>query len=110
MTLGARPQELEVTPSYLCSLSLSARSLLRLNMVDVFSTRGTLKPVKIILRRGRGKRENNGGGEPNQGALYARMEMTQQNPLYKEGFFKKDHFWGRGTGGRNGPNNVCTYE
>jgi hypothetical protein len=25
---------------------------------------GTLKPVEAILRRGRGKRENNGGNEP----------------------------------------------
>jgi hypothetical protein len=28
--------------------------------------RGALKPVKVILRRGSGKRENNGGDEPNQ--------------------------------------------
>jgi hypothetical protein len=26
---------------------------------------GTLKPVEVILRRGRGKRENNGSDEPN---------------------------------------------
>jgi hypothetical protein len=24
----------------------------------------TLKPIEVILRRGRGKRENNGGDEP----------------------------------------------
>jgi hypothetical protein len=38
---------------------------------------GTLKPVKVIL--GRGKRENI---VPNWGTLYACMEMSQQNPLY----------------------------
>jgi hypothetical protein len=27
---------------------------------------GTLKPFEVILRRGREKRENNGGDEPNQ--------------------------------------------
>jgi hypothetical protein len=30
---------------------------------------GTLKPVKVILRRGRKKRENNGEDEPNQDIL-----------------------------------------
>jgi hypothetical protein len=43
---------------------------------------GTLKPDKVILRRWRGKRENNEGDEPNQGTLYAYMEMSQQNSLY----------------------------
>jgi hypothetical protein len=38
---------------------------------------GTLKPVKIILRRRKGKRENNGGNEPNWGTLYAYMEMSE---------------------------------
>jgi hypothetical protein len=37
----------------------------------------TLKLVKIMLRRG--KRENNGGSDPNWGTLYACMEMSQQN-------------------------------
>jgi hypothetical protein len=36
---------------------------------------GTLKPAKVILRRG--KRENNGGDEPNWGTFYAYMEMSQ---------------------------------
>jgi hypothetical protein len=38
-------------------------------MVDVFSIdirNETLKPVEAILRRGREKRENNGGDESNQ--------------------------------------------
>jgi hypothetical protein len=34
---------------------------------------GTLKPVEIILQRRKETRENNGGGEPNQGTLYAYM-------------------------------------
>jgi hypothetical protein len=38
---------------------------------------GTLKPVKTILRRGREKRENNGGDEPNWATLYAHMRMSQ---------------------------------
>jgi hypothetical protein len=38
---------------------------------------GILKPVEVILRRGRGKREKNGGDEPNQGTLYVNMEMSQ---------------------------------
>jgi hypothetical protein len=37
---------------------------------------GTLKPVEVTLRRRRGKRENNGGNEPNWGILYAYMEMS----------------------------------
>jgi hypothetical protein len=28
---------------------------------------GPLKLVEVILRRGKGKRENNGGNEPNRG-------------------------------------------
>jgi hypothetical protein len=36
---------------------------------------GTLKSVKVILRRGEGKRENNGGDEPNWGTSCAYMEM-----------------------------------
>jgi hypothetical protein len=42
---------------------------------------GTWKPAEVILR-GRRKRENNGGDEPNRGTLYAYMERSQQNPLY----------------------------
>jgi hypothetical protein len=30
-----------------------------------------LKPLEVILRRRRGKRENNGRDEPNWGILYA---------------------------------------
>jgi hypothetical protein len=37
----------------------------------------TLKCVKISLSRGRRRRENNGGAEPNQGTLQAYMEMSQ---------------------------------
>jgi hypothetical protein len=37
---------------------------------------GTLKTVDVILR-GKGKRENNGGDEPNQGTLHKYMEMSQ---------------------------------
>jgi hypothetical protein len=33
----------------------------------------TLKPVKIILSRGEGMRENDGGDEPNQATLYLYM-------------------------------------
>jgi hypothetical protein len=38
---------------------------------------GTLKTVEAILRGERRKRENNGRNEPNQGTLYAYMEMSQ---------------------------------
>jgi hypothetical protein len=38
---------------------------------------GTLKHIKIILRRESGKRGSNGGDEPNQGTLYAYTEMSQ---------------------------------
>jgi hypothetical protein len=38
---------------------------------------GTLKPIKVILRRGARKRENNGGDEPNRGAIYVYMEILQ---------------------------------
>jgi hypothetical protein len=41
---------------------------------------GTLKPVDVTLRRGWGRRENNGGNEPNWSTLYAYMEMSRQNP------------------------------
>jgi hypothetical protein len=43
---------------------------------------GTLKSVEVILRRGMGKREDNGGDELNQGTLYTYLEMPQQNILY----------------------------
>jgi hypothetical protein len=36
---------------------------------------GTLKYV--ILRRGRGRRENNGGDEPNWGSMYVYIEMSE---------------------------------
>jgi hypothetical protein len=36
---------------------------------------GTLQLIKVILRRGIGKRENSGGDEPNWITLYAYMEM-----------------------------------
>jgi hypothetical protein len=36
---------------------------------------GTVKPVKVILRRGRRKRENNGGDEPKWSTLYTYVEM-----------------------------------
>jgi hypothetical protein len=38
---------------------------------------GTLNPVEVILRRGRCKRESNGGDEPNWGTIYVYMEMSQ---------------------------------
>jgi hypothetical protein len=41
----------------------------------------TLKPIKSILRRVRGKRENNGGDEPNLGTLYMYMQISQQNTM-----------------------------
>jgi hypothetical protein len=42
---------------------------------------GTLKPVKVILRRRMGKRENNRGSyEPNWCILHTYMEKSQQNP------------------------------
>jgi hypothetical protein len=43
---------------------------------------GILKSVEVILRRGRGKRKNNGGNKPNRGIIYVYMEISQQNPLY----------------------------
>jgi hypothetical protein len=41
-----------------------------------------LKPVEVILRRGREKRENSGGDVPTQGILYTCLEMSQQKPIY----------------------------
>jgi hypothetical protein len=38
---------------------------------------GTLKSAEVILRSGRGKKENNGGDKPNWGTLCAYMEMLQ---------------------------------
>jgi hypothetical protein len=43
----------------------------------------TLKPTEAILRREREKRVKNGHNEPKQGTLYAYVEMSQQNILYK---------------------------
>jgi hypothetical protein len=42
---------------------------------------GTSKPIKVILKRGREKRENNGGNEPNWGTLWiAYMEIVTTKP------------------------------
>jgi hypothetical protein len=41
---------------------------------------GTLKSVKVNLRRGKGKRENKGGDKPNQGTLYAYVECHKETP------------------------------
>jgi hypothetical protein len=38
---------------------------------------GTLKPVKVILTREWGKRENNREDEPNWVTIYVYMEMSQ---------------------------------
>jgi hypothetical protein len=35
------------------------------------------KPVEVIFKRWRGKRENNRGDDPNQNTLYACMGMSQ---------------------------------
>jgi hypothetical protein len=36
-----------------------------------------LKPVEVILRRKRGKKENNRKDDPNSGTLYAYIELLQ---------------------------------
>jgi hypothetical protein len=38
---------------------------------------GTLKSVEVALRRGKRKRESNGGNEPNQCTFYVYMEIPQ---------------------------------
>jgi hypothetical protein len=38
---------------------------------------GTLKLVKVIVRRDRGKRVNKGEGEPNLGTKYVYIEISQ---------------------------------
>jgi hypothetical protein len=38
---------------------------------------GILKPVEVIFRRQRVKKENNEGKKPRQGTLYVYMEMSQ---------------------------------
>jgi hypothetical protein len=43
---------------------------------------GTLKPVKVILRKRKGKRENNGLDEPNWSTINVYMEMSQHYLLY----------------------------
>jgi hypothetical protein len=43
---------------------------------------GTLKPVEVILRGERKKRETNGENEPNQSTLYTYMEMSQSEHLH----------------------------
>jgi hypothetical protein len=40
-----------------------------------------LKPVEVIIRKKKGKRENNREDEPNLGTLYVYMAMSQQNPM-----------------------------
>jgi hypothetical protein len=40
----------------------------------------TREPVEIILSKGRGMRGNDGGHAPNQGTLWAYIEMPQGNP------------------------------
>jgi hypothetical protein len=56
---------------------------------------GTLKPAEVILRRERGKKENNGRDEPNWGTVCVCMEMLQQNSLYNyyelRKMFKKEN-------------------
>jgi hypothetical protein len=37
---------------------------------------GTMKPVKAILRRGWGRRNNNGGDEANLGTICVYMEVS----------------------------------
>jgi hypothetical protein len=49
------------------------------------------------FKKGEGKREDNGGDEPNWDSLYTYMEMSQQNPLYNyykliKTFLKKKDF------------------
>jgi hypothetical protein len=41
---------------------------------------GTLKPVKVILRRGRRNRENTRGDKPKRSALYAYKKCHSENP------------------------------
>jgi hypothetical protein len=41
----------------------------------------TLKPAKVISRRGRGRRNNNGRDEQHWTILYSFMEMSLQTPL-----------------------------
>jgi hypothetical protein len=48
-------------------------------MENIFSL--ALKPVEVILRWERGKRENNGRDELNWGTLYACIELSQLEPL-----------------------------
>jgi hypothetical protein len=43
---------------------------------------GTLKLAKAIFKKGKGKRENNGGNETKWATLYAYMEISEQNPLH----------------------------
>jgi hypothetical protein len=43
---------------------------------------GTLKPVDVMLRTECGRRENNGGDEPNERQRQREREMSHQNSLY----------------------------
>jgi hypothetical protein len=42
---------------------------------------GTLKFVEVILRRRKGKKENNGGDEPNQGTVYVHMKNVERSKM-----------------------------
>jgi hypothetical protein len=53
----------------------------RVNMVDALSTYVLIWNIKIQIhpthfKKGRGKKESNGGKEPNWGTLHAYMEMS----------------------------------
>jgi hypothetical protein len=53
---------------------------------------GTLKPVRIILRKGSEERGWGMEGWTKQGTLYAYVEMSQWNPLYYTNkYFKNIH-------------------
>jgi hypothetical protein len=55
---------------------------------------GILKPVKVILRRGRRKRDNNGENEPNRSAVHICGNVTMKPPVQithaNKNFFKKN--------------------
>jgi hypothetical protein len=54
-----------------------------MNMIDVLYIiyeNKTVKPVEIVLSRGQETRENDNGGESNQGTLQAYMKMSQRTP------------------------------
>jgi hypothetical protein len=56
---------------------------------------GTLNPIEVILTRRRGKKNKNGGTEPNRGTLYAYMKCRNEVPvklLYTNKNVKKEYF------------------